>query len=103
MNTEKVGKYVKEKLLPKNLILHSSTLYCIYLRSLACLRSKMSMFQWAEMREGGEPLPLAFQYLIPMISRPCDLDLVIISSLASKCQLTLKLECKFFCHFMKLN
>ena len=49
------------------------------------LRSKMPMFQWAGMREGGEPLPLAFQYLILMI-RPCDLNLVMISSLASKCQ-----------------
>ena len=38
------------------------------------------------MREGGRPLPLAFQYLILMIKRPCDLNLVIITSLASKCQ-----------------
>ena len=38
------------------------------------------------MREGGRPLPLAFQYLIFMIYRPCDLNLVMISSLASKCQ-----------------
>ena len=32
------------------------TLCCIYLCSLVCLRSKMPMFQWAGMREGGEPL-----------------------------------------------
>ena len=30
--------------------------------------------------------PLAFWYLIPMIWRPCDLNLVMISSVASKCQ-----------------
>ena len=34
---------------------------------VACLWSKMPMFQRAGMREGGEPLPLAFQYLILMI------------------------------------
>ena len=28
------------------------------------------------MREGGMPLPLAFQYLILMAQRPCDLNLV---------------------------
>ena len=61
-------------------------LCCIYLCSLACLWSKMLMFQWAGMRERGEPLPLAFQYLILIIWRPCDLNLVMISSLASKCQ-----------------
>ena len=38
------------------------------------------------MREGGLPLPLAFQYLILMIRRACDLNLVMISSLASKGQ-----------------
>ena len=53
---------------------------------VACLWSKMLMFQMAGMKEGGGPLPLAFQYLILMIWRPCDLDLVMISSLASKCQ-----------------
>ena len=37
------------------------------------------------MREGGGPLPLAFQYLILLILGPCDLNLVMISSLASKC------------------
>ena len=44
------------------------------------------MFQRAGMREGGEPLPQAFKYLILMIYRPWDLNLVIISSLAAKCQ-----------------
>ena len=34
---------------------------------VACLWSKMPMLQRAGMREGGEPLPLAFQYLILMI------------------------------------
>jgi hypothetical protein len=50
------------------------------------------MFQRVGMREGGGPLSPAFQYLILMIysdikiKRPCDLNLVMISSLASKCQ-----------------
>ena len=35
------------------------------------------------MKEGVEPLPLTFQYLILMLWRPCDLNLVMISSLAS--------------------
>ena len=30
-------------------------------------RPKMAIFRRAEMREGGLPLPLAFQYLILMI------------------------------------
>jgi hypothetical protein len=38
------------------------------------------------MREGGLPLPPAFQYLILMTGRACDLDLVMVSSLASKWQ-----------------
>ena len=49
-------------------------------------RSKMAIFQRAGMKEGGLPLPLTFQYLIFMIWRPSDLNLVMISSLASKCQ-----------------
>ena len=53
---------------------------------LACLWSKMPMFQRVGMRKGRGSLPLAFQYLILMIKRPCDLNLVMISSLASKCQ-----------------
>ena len=47
------------------------------------------------MREGGKPLPLAFQYLIFMVQRPGDLNLVMISSLASKCQ-DFKVEMPFF-------
>ena len=47
------------------------------------------------MREGGKPLPLAFQYLIFMVERPCDLNLVMISSLASKCK-DFKVEMSFF-------
>ena len=53
---------------------------------VACLWSKTNMFQRAGMREEGKPLPLAFQYLILMIWRPCDLELVMISSMAAKCQ-----------------
>ena len=43
------------------------------------------MFQRAGMKEGGLPLPPAFQYLILMTWRACDLNFVMISSLASKC------------------
>ena len=53
---------------------------------VACSWSKMPMFWRAGMRKGGKPLPLALQYLIFMIYRPCVLNLVMISSLASKCQ-----------------
>ena len=49
-------------------------------------RPKMAIIRRAGMREGGLPLPLAFQYLILMIRRACDLNLVMISLLASKCQ-----------------
>ena len=42
----------------KNLII--ITVVCIIVRRLACLWSKMPMFQRAGMREGREPLPLAF-------------------------------------------
>ena len=44
------------------------------------------MFQWEGMREGGKPLQLPFHNLILMILKPYDLNLVIISSLSSKCQ-----------------
>ena len=56
------------------------------------------------MKEGGKSLPLAFQYLIFMVKRPCDLNLVIISSLASKCQ-DFKVEMPFFqpLYVMKLK
>ena len=47
-------------------------------------RPKMAILQRAGMKEGGLPLPLAFQYLIFMIYRACDLNLIMISSLASK-------------------
>ena len=38
------------------------------------------------MREGEVPLPLAFQYLICTTKGTCDLNLAVISSLASECQ-----------------
>ena len=44
------------------------------------------MFQRAGMKEGGLPLPPTFQYLILMTWRACDLNFIMISSLASKCQ-----------------
>ena len=71
-------------------------------RRLACLWSKMPMFQRAGMREGGEPLALAFQYLIIMIWKYCDLNLVVISSVASKCQ-DFKVGMPVFQPFMKWN
>ena len=42
-------------------------------------RPKMAILRTAGMREGGLPLLLAFQYLILMILRACDLNLVMIS------------------------
>ena len=44
-----------------------NTVVCIIVRRLACLWSKMPMFQWAGMRECVEPLPLASRCLILMI------------------------------------
>ena len=52
------------------------------------------------MREGGGPLPLAFHYLILM--RHCDLNLVMISSLASKWQV-LKVEMPVFQPFYEMK
>ena len=71
---------------------------------VACLWSKMPMFQRAGMREGGKPLPQAFQYLILVIWRHCDLNLVMISFLASRCQ-DFKVETPVFQPFydMKLK
>ena len=43
------------------------TLCCKCLGSFAFLWCKMPMFWRAGMREGGKPLPLAFQYLIFMV------------------------------------
>ena len=54
------------------------------------------------MREGGEPLTLAFQYLILMIQRPYDLNLVMVSSLASKCQ-DFKVGMSFFQPFYEMK
>ena len=60
----------------KNFICHSFrslfftldiTLCCKSIRSSAFLWCKMPMFWRAGMREGGKPLPLAFQYLIFMV------------------------------------
>ena len=42
------------------------TLCCESIRSFPFLWCKMPMFRRAGMREGGKPLPLAFQYLIFM-------------------------------------
>ena len=46
---------------------HLCTLCCKCLGSFAVLWCKMPMFWRAGMREGGKPLPLAFQYLIFMV------------------------------------
>ena len=71
---------------------------------VVCLWSKMPMFQRAGIREGGEPLLLAFQYLILMVWRHFDVNLVVISLLASKCQ-DFKVEMPIFQPFycMKLK
>ena len=58
------------------------------------------MFQKTGMKEGGKPLPLAFQYLILIIWGPCDLDLTIKLRWLQNAK-TLKLGCPFFSHFMK--
>ena len=63
-----------------------TSLCCKCLHSFACFYCKMPKYVPEGGNEGGKPLPLAFQYLIFMIKRPCDSNLVIISSLASKCQ-----------------
>ena len=76
------GNFSREETIRGNMV-HSGQ-KC--LPRVAFLWSKMPMFQRVGMREGGEPLPQAFPYLILMIWRPCDLNLVIISSLAAKCQ-----------------
>ena len=70
---------------------HLCTLCCKCLGSFAFLWCKMPMFWRAGMREGGKPLPLAFHYLIFIWF----LNLVMISSLASKCQ-DFKVEMPFF-------
>ena len=86
----------------KNQNLLRNTVVCIIVRRLACLWSKMPMFQWAGMKKGVEPLPLAFQYLILMLWRPCDLNLAMISSLASKCQ-DFKFEMAIFQPFYEMK
>ena len=65
---------------------YTHTLMPVYHCHKPVFRPKMAIFWRAGMREGGLSLPLAFQYLIFMIRRACDLNLVIISLLASKCQ-----------------
>ena len=52
---------------PEFKIVWKCTLCCNFLGSLACFYCKMPMFRKAGMREGGGPLPLAFQYLIFMV------------------------------------
>ena len=69
---------------------------------VAYLWSKMSMLQRAGMREGGEPLPVAFQHLILMIWRPCELNLAMIFWLASKCKY-FKLRGLQFCYIKWLK
>ena len=44
------------------------------------------MFPRAGMKDGGLPLSVAFQYLILVVRRACDLNLAMTSSLASKWQ-----------------
>ena len=56
--------------------------------------------RWQEWER--EPLPLAFQYLILMVWRHFDLNLVIISLLASKCQ-GFKVEMPVFQPFYEMK
>ena len=65
-------------------IRNKSTLMPVYHFHKPVFRPKMAVFRRAGMKEGGLPLPLTFQYLIFLILRACDLNLVMISSLASK-------------------
>ena len=65
---------------------YNDTLIPVYHCHKPVFRPKMAIFRRAGMREGGFPLTLAFHYLIFMILRACDLNLVTISLLASKCQ-----------------
>ena len=85
--SQNAGKTAVLSVLPTtgylNLVKHSGQ-KC--LPRVACLWSKVPMFQGAGMNKGGELSPLAFQYLILMIWRHCDLNLVMISLLASNCQ-----------------
>ena len=60
-----VGQYHYLQVL--NTIIYWPTLCCKCLGSFAFLWCKMPMFWRAGMREGGKPLPLAFQYLIFMV------------------------------------
>ena len=65
--TEFWGQESNGRFLLKSQFKTICTVVCIIVRRLACLWSKMPMFQWEGMREGVKPLPLAFQYLILMI------------------------------------
>ena len=62
------------------------TLMPVYHCHKPVFRPKMAIFLRVRMREGGLPLPLTIQYLIFMILRTCDLNFVMIFSLASKLQ-----------------
>ena len=55
------------------------TLMLVYHCHKPVFTPKMAIFRRAGIREGGLPLPLAFQYLILLIWRPYDLNLVMIS------------------------
>ena len=71
-------KLPSQKILKTNTVLQKYTQFCLFLLSNAYIPEGGN--------EGGKPLPLAFQYLIFMVERPCDLNLVMISSLATKCR-----------------
>ena len=60
--------------------------HCKIVHKISFLVHKWQFFRRAGMREEGLRLPLAFQYLILMIWRAYDLNLVMISSLASQGQ-----------------
>ena len=77
-----VTKKIKIKILQNSFV--CNTLIPVYHCHKPVFRHKI--FRRAGMREGGLPLPLANHYLIFIILRACDLNLVMISLLASKYQ-----------------
>ena len=63
----------------------------------------MPIFQRAGMKDEGLPLPPAFHYLILMTRRAFDLNLVMISPLASKWQVLKKVGVSVFQLFYEIK
>ena len=54
------------------------------------------------MREGGKPLPLAFQYLIFMIARACGLLFILCNIIQSLIVFFLQVTEKYLIHYKKM-